>query len=606
MLNLLRESLKTFGRSYRQYLVFSALFLTLNSFVFVPFIVWLFNYSLRLVGSGYLLNSELIRLILDWRSLLLTAVLFFFIVVVLFIEYATILVISHEAWSGRVINLADAFFTALKCIPRLLSFGLIHLLFLFFLVTPLASGPLADWFFSGINLPIFLDTQIQRSYIVLLLLVPVLLLVVYVSIRSIFTLHYIVLANDNMHKAIAHSFALTRKRQLLTIINLLLFNLSTVAVVIALLTGLNYLPSLLRFRINISLIENILLLISSYLTFVGALLLIPINMIFVTRLFYNYQDSSLPRADVFFQVAHSRVLSRIETRIRRVFQGRKLLTNLTLVACLALTFVFNYTVYQQAGYLRWNVMVISHRGDPIDAPENSLSAIRSALEKSVDMIEVDIQLTKDEIPVLHHDLTLRRMAGRPERVADLTWHEIENLDIGSSFSPEFAGETIPSLEAALLAVQDHGRLLLDLKPDERWQLLAVKTVELIEQFEMTEIIYVQSFHPQILQEIRALNPDIRIGQILTWAVGNLAALDVDFFSINQSMLSADFVRSARRTDRQVLVWTVNDEKNMRTVLTYDIDGIITHYPEVLQNLINWPAALEAAIETEPEETQSNP
>lgn len=592
MFRLLRESLRTFRRTYRQYLIFGAIFLTLNSFVFVPFIAWFFNFILRSVGSGYLLNSELLQLVLDWRSLLLIALLFLFIVVVLFVEYATILIIAHAAWSGNRINISDAFFTAVKSIPRLFSFGLIHLLLLFFLVTPLASGPLSDWFFRGVNLPIFLTAQVQRSSLFIILLIPLLAITLYISLRSMFALHYIVLAEDNTHRAISHSFRLTSKRQLKTILHIVLFNLCTVAVAIALLTGLNHLPSLLNIRINISLIENIILLVSSYLAFVGALLLIPINMIFVTKLFYDYQDKSLPRADALFQVSHSRILSRMEKWIRSLFAGRKVLTNITLAGCLALTFIFNFAVYQQAGYLRWNVMVISHRGDPINTPENTLSSIDSALERAVDLIEVDVQLTFDEVPVLHHDLTLRRIAGQSQRVADLTYEELQLLDIGFTFASDFAGETIPTLEAALLAVKGQGMLLIDLKPDERWQKLAAKTVELVEKHDMVSQVYIQSFHNQSLQEVRWLNPDIRIGQILTWAVGNLADLDVDFFSINQAMLSSDFIRSARRTDRQVFVWTVNDEKNMRTVLTYDIDGIITHYPEMLQSLINWPAVLE--------------
>ncbi|PIB61844.1 glycerophosphodiester phosphodiesterase family protein, partial [Pseudomonas sp. 2995-3] len=103
---------------------------------------------------------------------------------------------------------------------------------------------------------------------------------------------------------------------------------------------------------------------------------------------------------------------------------------------------------------------------------------------------------------------------------------------------------------------------------------ASKIVELIEAYDIEDVTYVQAFNYDVLQEVRKVNPDIRIGQILYLAAGNLSAIDVDFYTIRQTMLSDRFIEKAKEQNREVWVWTVNLERNIREVLKYDIDGII--------------------------------
>src|SRR5690606_8719300 len=123
-----------------------------------------------------------------------------------------------------------------------------------------------------------------------------------------------------------------------------------------------------------------------------------------------------------------------------------------------------YAVNDQLVYLKWHVKVIAHRGD-WTAPENTVRAVRSAIEKGVDFVEVDVQMTKDGVLVLHHDEHLQRVAGISKRVGDLTFEEISELDIGFRFSETYAGERIPTLEQILQEVDGQVKLLIELKPD---------------------------------------------------------------------------------------------------------------------------------------------
>ncbi|MCD8508475.1 MAG: hypothetical protein LRY73_00210 [Bacillus sp. (in: Bacteria)] len=251
-------------------------------------------------------------------------------------------------------------------------------------------------------------------------------------------------------------------------------------------------------------------------------------------------------------------------------------------------FLVNYTINDNIVYLKWNVQVAAHRGDVQNAPENSMSAILSAIEKGVDAVEFDVMLTQDGEIILNHDTTLQRVAGIPTRVDEMTYAEISKVDIGYRFSEEFIGERIPTLDEVLEEVKDENvNLIVDIKvlDPSRNAELAKGVVELIEKHEVEEKAYVQAFEYDVLQEVRKLNPDIKIGLILFLSAGNLAQLDLDFYTVRQTMLSERFVENARRLDREVWVWTVNIERNMREVMKYDIDGIITSYPDRLQQVI---------------------
>ena len=96
--------------------------------------------------------------------------------------------------------------------------------------------------------------------------------------------------------------------------------------------------------------------------------------------------------------------------------------------------------------------VIGHRGAAARAPENTLAGLSAAAALGVTWVEVDARLVADGHLVLFHDETLKRVAGRRARVIDTPFSEITGLDAGAGFSPEFAGEGIPTLEEALALI----------------------------------------------------------------------------------------------------------------------------------------------------------
>ncbi len=106
--------------------------------------------------------------------------------------------------------------------------------------------------------------------------------------------------------------------------------------------------------------------------------------------------------------------------------------------------------------------VIAHRGHKTEAPEQTIAAYRLAVELGAEMIEADVQLSRDGVLVMMHDLTLERTTSGRGRVAELDWAEIATLDAGSWFDARFAGERVPRLDE-LFALADEAGIALCLE-----------------------------------------------------------------------------------------------------------------------------------------------
>ena len=118
-------------------------------------------------------------------------------------------------------------------------------------------------------------------------------------------------------------------------------------------------------------------------------------------------------------------------------------------------------------------------------PENTLSAFEAAIEVGADFAELDVQETSDGVVVVLHDRDLMRMAGDPRRISDITFAEARKLDLGRRFSPEFAGERIPTLAEVIALARGKIKLQIELKYYGKDRGLAAKVAELIrrEDFE---------------------------------------------------------------------------------------------------------------------------
>ena len=109
--------------------------------------------------------------------------------------------------------------------------------------------------------------------------------------------------------------------------------------------------------------------------------------------------------------------------------------------------------------MRNRPLLIAHRGGAAEAPENTLGAFRRALDLGIRWFELDVQMTKDGALVVIHDETVDRTTNGTGPVSSFTFEEIRKLDAGSRFSPDFAGEKIPTLREVLDRCAEQGAVV---------------------------------------------------------------------------------------------------------------------------------------------------
>jgi glycerophosphoryl diester phosphodiesterase len=210
-----------------------------------------------------------------------------------------------------------------------------------------------------------------------------------------------------------------------------------------------------------------------------------------------------------------------------------------------------------------------------------------------DGIELDVQLSRDGTVVVMHDATVDRTTNGSGGVAELTLAELKELDAGSWFASDFAGEGIPTLAEVFDAVGQDLLMNLELKAmgTEPSELEAV-TVSLITQYGMEEQVLISCFNPLALQRVRELAPYLPLAFLYgprlpeaeraRWVqdLRPLAALHPEHHLVDVAHLAW-----ARGYDCAINTWTVDEPDEMERLLALGVDGIITDQPDLLRVIL---------------------
>lgn len=258
-------------------------------------------------------------------------------------------------------------------------------------------------------------------------------------------------------------------------------------------------------------------------------------------------------------------------------------------------------------------LIIGHRGASASAPENTMAAFQKAIEAGADGIEFDVRLSRDAVPVVIHDDTLRRTASRPERVADLPADELRTVNVGSWFSTArgftndcYRAETIPTLEKLLNDFSSNNALLyLELKCEPRdVSKLAAVTCNLLADNPARHRVIVECFDLSAIEEVKRLDPHIKTAALFEPNLRNPGSLlsgrrlveraktaGADQMALHYRLAHRKTVEAARESGLNVVVWTVDDPIWLTRARDYGIDALITNDPASLVSQRNHARAV---------------
>ena len=224
--------------------------------------------------------------------------------------------------------------------------------------------------------------------------------------------------------------------------------------------------------------------------------------------------------------------------------------------------------------------ILGHRGASAVAPENTLAAFLRAISDGADGIEFDVRLSRDGVPVVIHDATLKRTGLIDRPVSALTAGELREIDVGRWFAGQtqnpkasFLGEGVPMLAQVFeLFSANSGLLYTEMKCDEdEGPLLAAEVVRLTRESRMTERVVVESFDHAAVAAVKKIDSGIRTAALfepkLTRPISTVRRLKMvdtalgvgaDEIALHHTLAGVRVVEKARQAGLEVVVWTVDD------------------------------------------------
>ena len=249
------------------------------------------------------------------------------------------------------------------------------------------------------------------------------------------------------------------------------------------------------------------------------------------------------------------------------------------------SFIIGSAYLSSSGEIR-DVEIFAHRGAAGKAPENTMAAIKQAIEDKTDWVEIDVQESKDGKVIVMHDSDVMKLAGVSPKIWESTQEELQKLDIGSWFDPKFAGERIPTLRDVLQEAKGKAKVLIELKYYGHDIALSQKVVDIVEELDMSKEVAVMSLSPDQVKRIKAIRPEWESGILLSKVVGDISKMDVDFLAVNLAMLHPSFIKKTHAVGKKIYIWTADDPITIFKMLTLGVDGIITNEPEMARQVMD--------------------
>jgi len=223
--------------------------------------------------------------------------------------------------------------------------------------------------------------------------------------------------------------------------------------------------------------------------------------------------------------------------------------------------------------------IIAHRGASFFSKENTLESFQGAIDQGADMVELDVQMTKDNKLIILHDVHIDRISEGVGLVRNFNLEDIRKINI-------FGKEKIPTLDDALNLLLGRVGIVLDLKRIEAVPYI----LKYFKNYKLKESCIVSSFKKAAIKSIKHYDNKIKVGLIcwrptrrkIKYCVNN----KIDFIHPNYLFLNKRTYRRIKKSKLGINVWTVNYKRNLRKLLKMEISGIITDRPRVIKKLLD--------------------
>ena len=241
---------------------------------------------------------------------------------------------------------------------------------------------------------------------------------------------------------------------------------------------------------------------------------------------------------------------------------------------------------------------VAHRGHSIAYPENTLEAYRKAIELGIEMIECDVNITSDGKLVMMHDPTLDRTTTGTGKVSASTWEDIQGLDAGGKFKPEFAGVHVPSTEETLLLYKEAGILsCFEVKGanEDEANRIALGLVELFTKHSVFDQAFMSSYHHEALQLAKAKCPELLLAPERLpddapadppEALRQAKLFPAPVLQHQYTVLTPEVIQVLHENEVAVWSWSTTDEPSMVFSIDLGADALMGDDVQLMLEVLN--------------------
>ncbi|HFJ9379562.1 TPA: glycerophosphoryl diester phosphodiesterase membrane domain-containing protein [Bacillus paranthracis] len=573
------HSFQTVKFTFWNVLTFQLAYKLLAAIVFVPLFGIIFNKLLYFGGYANATNDELLAFLKTPYGILAIVILSLLALFLIFTEFAVLIIISYFAHKRQKVRLRPILYKTVTYLPTLFTYCLPGFILYAVVLLPLLNMGYETALIPQIQIPNFITGELFKTTMGQVGYYTFFAVVAYLNLRWIFVLPIVVLEQKPFRVAARKSAKLVKESFFKVLFFLVGFFIS-IGIVYVLFLGIYLLCLWGVYEFTnpkgtfALLAESTMSVFLTSTLYLFSFIVTPFYIMAITRLYLQ----KVPVEDVLLEEGLDYSKTKADKcffqKHRWKFIGVYIVGIITagMVVAFIVTFITN--TYKEP-------IIMAHRGYISKGVENTKEALQGAIDAKADYAEIDVLQTKDGELAVIHDLKLKRLANANVHVSDLTMDELRQLTLSQD---GFSGQ-ISTLDEIIKLAKGKIKLNIEVKLHGGEKDFVNKVLKTIKDNEFEKQCVIQTLHYPLIKEFKRANPNIKVGYILYASRAHLKNVKADFYVAEEYMLNKKLVKEARKLNKPIYVWTVNDMESLKGYYKLNVDGIITDYPESARETI---------------------
>lgn len=521
----------------------------------------IFQLALTLAGEEHLDKNNILHILTNPYSFVILNLLVLIVAFFMFIEFSILTFTIYGQLTEKQYSFRSILDNAWNKTKNLAGFQTLFFIFYFLITIPTINLGVKSVLAKNLFIPKFISSEIMKTNSGLIIWGLIMIVFAYLNLRLIFTLPLTAVGDENILDSIKRSWELTKTGKRKLVFTILLFEIIYLLIA-AVLTGIiTYICIYFDNDGNNPIIQTLFFSsVSGIIFFLGVISKITVITSLITVL-----------------IDHNEISEKLVNNLNENKKKSRLVVTFTTVIIVVAVLINGFNIYGNG--VNKNIKTIAHRGYVAKGVENSIEALEGAAEVGADYVEFDIILTKDNKFVVMHDFNLKRLVGLNKRVQDMNFDEVVGLTIKQG---DFTSK-IPSLEEFVNKAKElNMNLVIELKPHgaEPPNYIDI-LIDEVKRLKLENYKFM-SLNSKVLEKLETKVPNLETGYVIPLQFGNFHHSNVDFFVIEDFSYRDHLVEQARKENKQVFVWTINNPALITKYLQSPADGIITDEPELIK------------------------